>query len=222
MFLPQITPCRREAGRGSPAVEIRAITRPDELEAVARLRYEIYVEELGYAQPSADPGSRTIHEPVDSEGLVLGAFFADGRLLGSIRIAPSEAPGLSSPEIYRWEQRRRSAPGQVFHASKLLVAHEERGSRIGFQLIRAAALAALRLGWRYAFLECYPHLVPLYERIGFQLRAQASDPVFGSVTIMEWDLGDLEHLRRIRSPMLAVLVELLEQGRAVSAIQEVA
>jgi predicted GNAT family N-acyltransferase len=87
-------------------------------------------------------------------------------------------------------------------ASKLIVAADHRGTHLGIELMRTATQMALRRGWRYCFLETYENLVALYERVGFVIRGQSQHPVYGSVTVMEWDMLDVDHLRAVRSPML--------------------
>ena len=40
------------------AIEIRPVANAEELRAVQQQRYAIYIEELGYANPHVDPGTR--------------------------------------------------------------------------------------------------------------------------------------------------------------------
>lgn len=217
IYLPQAptTPDHAPARRApSHEYQIRIVTSDADREAVARLRYEVYVAELGRVQPCADHASRTIHEPLDDEGVVFGAFTPEGRLIGTMRIAPSTAASIESRQMYGWEPREQTFPGAVVHASKLLTDPAFRGSLLGSTLMRVAACEALHRGWRFAFLETYDELVPLYTRVGFVARGSRVDPVYGSVTIMEWDMHDVEHMRRVRSPMLRDLLDLLPERTA--------
>ncbi|MBK8180458.1 MAG: hypothetical protein IPK67_16515 [Planctomycetes bacterium] len=161
---------------------IRTLCTTEEREAAARLRYEVYVAELGRPQPCADHTARTIHEPLDEEGILLGGFDEGDTLVGTFRVAPSNAPSIECREIYGWEARERAFPGAVCHASKLLAAAEYRGTILGITLMREGTREALRRGWRFCFLETYDNLVPLYT--GFVIRARMDDPVYGSVAIM--------------------------------------
>lgn len=186
----------------SAAYELRIARTREELEAVARLRYDVYVEELGRNRAYADHETHTLHEALDAEGIVIGAFTVDGRAVGTIRVSPSTARGHACREIYGWEARETACPAGVVVASKLIVAADHRGTHLGIELMRVATQMALRRGWRYCFLETYENLVALYQRVGFVIRAQTQHPVYGSVMIMEWDMLDVEHLRAVRSPML--------------------
>src|SRR5262245_37915885 len=66
-------------------IEIRRVTAPDELMAVYRQRYAVYVEELKYRQRYANHVTRMVVEPLDTGAHILGAF-EEGVLVGSLRI----------------------------------------------------------------------------------------------------------------------------------------
>ena len=66
------------------AIDIRLPATETEFEAVYRLRYDVYVAELGYSQRYADHVRRRIVEPMDDSASLLGAF--DGSVLvGTLR-----------------------------------------------------------------------------------------------------------------------------------------
>lgn len=185
----------------APAIEIRVVNTPEEREAVARLRYDVYVEELGRNREYADHGARTLHEGLDDASAIIGAFTPAGDAIGTIRITPSTALDPEVRAIYRWESRELACPGAVYVGSKLIVAKEQRGALLGVEIMRAAAREALRRGWRYCFLETYDELVPLYTRMGFVERHAATHPVYGQVRVMEWDMYDIDHMHAVRSPL---------------------
>lgn len=189
------------------AHQTRIVTSPQDREAVARLRYEVYVEELDRNRDYADHEARTLHEKIDDEGLILGAFTAEGRAIGTIRLVQSTAVGNAWRELYQWENREREVPLGVYVASKLIVASDQRGTLLGIEMMRSAAAEAYRRGWRYCFLETYDNLLELYERMGFVVRRRAQHPVYGAVIVMEWDMYDVEHMRSVRSPLLKTFAE---------------
>jgi len=182
----------------------RAVTRSD-LDAVARLRYQVYVAELGRSQPHADHAAQSLLEPLDHSSIVLVAQTEAVEVVGTLRLSSSDAQEIESPEIYGWEERRACFPGAVFLASKFMVAPHLRGTRLGVALILQAAAEARSRGWRFGFLETYDELVPLYRRTGFCMRRSVLDPVYGRVSIMEIDLLDFAHLERVQSPLASVL-----------------
>lgn len=185
--LPEIRPCANAADR----------------HAIARLRYDVYIAEMERSQPSADHEARTIHEPLDARGMLLGAFLPCGRAVGTLRITPAPATDDAAARFYGWDGLDRDELAERCLASKLIVTREHRGSRLGLRLMRAATALGLRAGIRYCHLDTNAHLVAFYEAIGFVASGVREHPLFGSVTVMVWDLYDLEHMRRLRSPLLA-------------------
>lgn len=183
-------------------LDIRIVTTAAERHAVARLRYEVYVAEMGLPQPHADHEARTVCEPLDEEGVVFGAFEPDGRLVATLRLNAASDPRIPYRELYGWDQLDPSTLRECFLGSKLIVDAAHRGSRLSFKVLRAATAERLQNGFRYSFLEAYSYLVPLYEPLGYVALRTAEDPTFGAVTIMRWDMHDLEHMRRVRSPLL--------------------
>ncbi len=188
------------------AFEVRLVRTPADREAIARLRYDVYVEEMGRRQAYADHDTRTIHEPLDDQSFVVGAFRPDGDAIGTLRITPSNAEGIAFREIYNWEERELVFPGQVCLGSKLIVAREHRGTLVSVEVMRLAVHEIFARGWRFCFLDANDHLLPLYTRLGFVARARREHPIYGSVTIMEWDMHDADHARAVRSPFVRDVV----------------
>ena len=194
----------------SPRFDVRVVRTSADRQAVARLRYAVYVEEMGRQQEYADHEARTILEPLDERSLLIGGFTSDGAAMGTLRVTPSVVEGIASREIYGWAARESEFPGQVCLASKLIVAREARGTMASVEMIRLALHEALARNWRFSFLDANDHLVPLYMRLGFVARARREHPIYGSVTIMEWDMHDVDHARAVRSPFAR---DMLAQAR---------
>jgi predicted GNAT family N-acyltransferase len=183
------------------AYDIRFVTTQEDRDAVARLRYEVYVEEMGRTQSAADHARRMVHEALDKEGVVIGAFDAEGNAVGTLRLNASTSRSIAYRELYAWEPREVRHPGQVFLASKLIVTPKLRGGLLSLEIFRVAARVACANGWRFCFLDANAHLIALYTRLGFVARARRTHPLFGEVTIMELDMADIEHARTVRSPL---------------------
>ncbi len=195
----------------TPTCDIRLVNSRTDLESVARLRYEVYVQEMGRSQTFADASTRAVHEPLDHDGIVIGAYLPDGTAIGTLRLNSSASRAIPFREIYGWEDRERQYPGQVFLGSKLIVSPERRGQLLAVELLRRAYREALGRGWRFGFLDANDHLVSLYSRVGFRSLAHGDHPLFGKVTIMELDLHDAEHMRSCRSPLLRDCLDFLSR-----------
>ena len=55
--------------------EVHRCNSPEELEAIARFRYQVFVEELQKPVAYADHNKREIHDPIDDEHDVTANFY---------------------------------------------------------------------------------------------------------------------------------------------------
>ena len=112
---------------------------------------------VGYLAPLANSDARAFWHAVRSEladGRVLLGAYVDGRLVGSVQLAPVPKPnGLHRAEV-----------------QKLLVLREFRGRGIGKALMAAVERKAKELGRWLLVLDTVPAqpAEKLYERIGYR------------------------------------------------------
>jgi len=112
---------------------------------------------VGYLAPLADSDARAFWHAVRSElaeGRVLLGAYVDGRLVGSVQLAPVPKPnGRHRAEV-----------------QKLLVLREFRGRGIGKALMAAVERKAKELGRWLLVLDTVPAqpAEKLYERIGYR------------------------------------------------------
>ena len=95
-------------------IEIKLIDNPQDLQRVFRLRYAVYVEELGAEMAHADHQRREVREPWDKSGDNLGAWI-NGELVGGVRINYGGASDLTeyqnlfnpvNTRLARWKASR--------------------------------------------------------------------------------------------------------------------
>jgi hypothetical protein len=189
---------------------IQAVTPAERREAF-RLRHRICVEELDYTIPGSSP-EEGLREDEDDHALIFLAL--DGsRLAGTVTInrwtdGPLGAATIANHRLASFAERFGRA--SILVGRKWLVAREYRTSPVFFQLVDAALASARAPGQLFAFLNCSPHLVAFYERLGCRRYA----PPFlhedgGEVAVpMGMLLTDHEHLKRIQSPILGLIERL--------------
>jgi hypothetical protein len=193
------------------SIGIRVVETTCQAEAVFRLRYEVYVEELQRVQFYADRAGRMIREALDQDAILLGAFAAE-RALGSLRINYARRSELGEyVDLYQME----SGGVQLANASivtKLVVVPELRGSSLAYRLASEAYRTGLRDGILHNFIDVYPERIPFFERLGYRVHVPlAVHAEFGQVVVMRLDMRDEAHLRRVGSPFLRHL-ELEEKA----------
>jgi predicted GNAT family N-acyltransferase len=197
-------------------LKIHLATDPEELEAIYRLRYRVYVEEMQFLGSVADHERRRVKDEDDAHGQVFAATL-DGKLVGSIRMnfgadAPFSPDHLTT---YRLDRFRDEVPDErMCIGSRLLVEPEHRGGTIPVKIIGASLRHQRERGVDLTFGECQPHLLNLYRNLGFRSYGQTNHPQVGVLVLLVMLLGDHEHLIRLNSPMARFLVDPALTGDA--------
>jgi GNAT superfamily N-acetyltransferase len=192
-------------------LQIRQARTPAELQAVYRLRYEVYVEELGRVQRYADHETRQVVEPLDQTGRVFCAFDAE-RLVGTVRNNFARDSDLGEYEsLYGMASVGANHPRATSITTKLLVIKDYRSSSLGYRLASAAYADGLAAGIEHNFADVYPARVPFFEKLGYRVHLpEVVHPEYGPVIVMRLDLRDEAHLRAVDSPFLRTLLKRIE------------
>jgi hypothetical protein len=195
------------------ALSIRAVETAREAEAVFRLRYEVYVEELNRVQHYADHASRLIREPLDTRANLFAAFDGE-RAVGSVRTNYTRDSSLGEYlSVYQMERLSPELLTDTSITTKLVVSSEYRNTSLGYRLAAATYRSALRDGILFDFIDVYPARIPFFERMGYTVHVpEAVHSEYGSVVVMRLGMRDAEHFRKVGSPFLRYLA--LEQKAA--------
>jgi predicted GNAT family N-acyltransferase len=134
----------------------------DELTAIQRLRYEVYIRELQLPLPGVDHAHQMLCDSLDASALHL-YFGATAKPEGAARINWNEVPrGLEAAlEIDR-------LPRPFAYCSRFCVRENRRGGVAMRSLTLACFAEFHHQRAAVAICHCYPHLRRLYERLGFR------------------------------------------------------
>jgi len=190
----------------------------EQLMAVARLRYRVYVEEMGRAEPHADHSTRTVIDPDDQRAIVLAAFDADGEATGTVRyqafadLASDDIDfhGFATMPVYL--QHRSSL------TAKLITDSRHRRGLLTSRLMLGIFHAGYECLGRINFINCNPPLDRFFARFGFVAMGEPKDhPLYGMVYIMMLPMADLAFFEAINSPFASLLRELGSDDAAAQA-----
>jgi hypothetical protein len=188
------------------AIEIRRAQTKSDFEAVFRLRYEVYVEELGRVQRYADHQARTIVEPLDASGRIFCAV-ENGTLVGTLRTNYARDSVAEYEWLYSMSAVGDDHPQATSVSTKLLVVPKYRNSTLGYRLAAAGYAANLAAGIEHDFADVYPARVPFFTRLGYRVhKDRVEHPEYGNVIVMRLGMRDEEHLRLVKSPFLQHLM----------------
>lgn len=184
-------------------IEIQHAQSPEDLEAIYRFRYAIYVEEMGKPMPGADHDRRLLHDALDARSTQLIAR-KDGELAGVIRITWGR-DGLPETfvEWYGLRRFRDFAREQISFTGRLMVAQKFRRSAAAIRLACEAYRLGRLSGISLDLIHTTRPLVPFFERLGHRRYAsEFLDPDLGPRTPLVLALCDVAHLQRCRSPFM--------------------
>ncbi len=182
--------------------DIRPALTPDDLLAVYRFRYSVYVEEMGRAQKYADHNAKIITDPLDVPAAHVLAAWEAGEVVGTVRYN-----FLRSSDIGEYAEQYAIAglaPDLLAATSittRLMVHPRHRRTTLATRLACEAYRRALDCGTLLDFIDCNAHLVEYFAGLGYRPhRTDFVHPEYGAVTVMRLDLTDRPHLESVRSP----------------------
>ena len=195
-----------------------------EREAIYRLRYEIYVEEMHVFNDIADHERRMLYGENDNNAWLMYAKIGD-ELIGSLRLNLGKY-GCFSDELedtYDLQRFRKAIDDdQLLVLTRFMVRKAYRGSQISYRMIEEVAEICKREKIEVAVCDCQPHLVRYYQRMGFRSYACPvyNDAAFGIMIPLAFVIRDLPYLDDIRSPLRSALEQPVPDPEYVTAVAD--
>ncbi len=179
---------------------LRQAASPADRDAVFRLRYRIYVEEMGY-DFGATPDQRLPDNPPRNNRLLMAE--QEGDLVGTLAIDwGGDLPfGAEDREVYQLDRFLAVVPPERLQiVTRFMSTPEARAGQVPELLLDAMLRFALEQGVAAIFLDCRPHLINAYMRLGFRPYAPtASHPIPGILVPLVLLLDGHAHLLKVRS-----------------------
>lgn len=190
-------------------MEIREALSEEDKFAVYRLRYEVYVEELGRHEPYADHEKRILTDPHDNTARILGAW--EGvKLIGTLRNNATCNPNYAASEEFQQDYVNYDVPSVlcaedhcVSFSSKFMIHQEWRNSLGGLLLIKSNYRYVAQNGISFDFIDCQPDLMHFYRRFGYReyYSGEFQSPYYGIAYPMVASVRDREYFELIKSPL---------------------
>lgn len=190
------------------ALTIRPIDSAQELEGVAQLRYQVYVNELGRRPIGIDDDLQRLVDPEDAYSIVLAAFDGE-KMVGTFRITPVDQLGDDSSwrELYD-NGKFPVEPQQQYIFSRMIATNDYRDKGLASVFFKAAFDNIRQAGGELAFLHCPSHLVSLYEVMGFRrYKSGFTHEEAGFRVPMVMITGDWGHFEAVKSPLLSQVMQ---------------
>jgi predicted GNAT family N-acyltransferase len=175
----------------------------EEIHASYQLRYKVYVEGMGRLKDKGDHAHKELRDDLDKSARALIAVKA-GIVIGTLRLFwGGDAPfNQSLKDAYHLNSFMQIlGENKICIIERLMVEEAHRGSPIALQLYRAAWFFVVEHGIELVLLDCEPHHLNSYLKLGFRPFTDTySYPGIGLVIPMMFLPGDHEHLRQVNSP----------------------
>jgi hypothetical protein len=194
---------RRREGGVVNAQRIAVAESTDLRESLFAFRYQVYGQELEARLPAAVVEAGRFQDELDEHGTNYAALEGTA-VVGSLRVvaAPHLSPAIRSRYSID-EALKTFRLDEIVLAGRLAVAPHRRHGGLMLRMMATAYAEWRSRGVRLVFSDCSPHLLSLYESLGYVQHGEPFvDPVFGPKRPIVWALGDLERMTAIASPML--------------------
>ena len=183
-------------------LDIRPVKTPVELAAVGRLRYDVFVREMGRRPDGSDDEQALQVDPEDALSTIYAAFDGDAAV-ACLRMTPMHQlpPDSAWRELY---QTTRFPVPEIQQAmlSRMVVRSDLRATQLAPQLLAAAYDAFRAEGGELIFLRCVANMVPLYEVMGWRRYKDGSvDSDLGFALPMVMIAGDWTYFDAVKSPL---------------------
>jgi len=197
----------------------------DEKRAVYRLRYDVYVEEMGRYRGAADHANRLFSEPEDEYSRIFYAL-EDGEVVATARLTwGGDAPfPQRQVEQYQLEPFLAELPREVMAVGeRAMVVPCLRGSDVLLRMMGESSRFVNEKRIQVVFGACEPHLLNLYLGLGHRTysRRNINGPEAGYLIPILSLPEDAAHLRRLDSPLLEYLKDFGDDARVPDGVEQI-
>jgi hypothetical protein len=188
---------------------IKRVETDDELLEVAKLRYRVYVQEMGRQLRYADHKREIVLEPLDHTARILAAFDREGRAKATVRTNLGFESGFGHyRELYNLEICGPFYPDQVSITTRLLVEAQFRSTPLPLRLVRRLFEEGYSRGICFDFIDCGKPLVPFFQKLGHrQLLPNIDHPEFGEMVPLMLVVRDRPYFESLGSPFAKLVQE---------------
>jgi N-acyl-L-homoserine lactone synthetase len=170
---------------------------------VRKLRYEVYVEELGFDPPGTDHSAQTISDELDEYSTTFALLDQHGQISGTVRCTRlSDVPNKTA-FIERFGAQSfvdHFGTDAIASTSRFMFSPGHRRNSDILKLVSQSIKFGLEHGVRFNFGDTNPFLLDYFERLGYRRYASpVNDPIFGFHVPIVMVIRDLEYMGEVGS-----------------------
>jgi predicted GNAT family N-acyltransferase len=184
-------------------IQVYVASTPDEMLALERFRYDIYINELMDPLPWADHHSKRLIDPLDAGSVHLYTVGQDGGISGCGRLHFNRSLPGDLAEKLQLGHFLKQYHRPVAYMSRLMTAAAKRNTALAARLMCAMYEYIRERGCALGICHCNPRLSPLYLKAGLhKLDQKYIDPYVGEHDALVLLIEDEDHFRNLGSIFL--------------------
>ncbi|OZH52764.1 hypothetical protein AFK68_22225 [Hydrocoleum sp. CS-953] len=202
-------------------LQIRLAQTPEEREEVFKLRYQVYVEELGkwenFTNYKPNHKQKKVEDSLDLSANLFVAF-NNYELFGTVRC--NYAKNLDSDSDYYSKLYKISetvGDANILYTSIggiFMVKGYVRGKLIALRIAQAYYKKLLLDEIKFDFIDALPYLVPFFEKLGYQTIGKINYSIYDIRILMVLNILNIPHLEKVKSPLQRVYRNWLKSQNA--------
>lgn len=185
-------------------IEIKLAETPEEKDAIFRLRYKIYVEEMKISL-HADHEQRKIVDFLDKNG---NLFYAktNGDIVATGRVNFGKDSPLELESEYEMERFGEYYPNKVSTTTRFMIEPEYRGSTVASRLIKELYNFGQQGGTEFDFINISPNNYQFYRHMGYREYAKNfHHEAWGECIPLVLVMNDAKYLTHCKSPFSRIV-----------------
>lgn len=182
----------------------RVVASEDDMAAVARLRYEVYIAEQGKPYAKANHETRMWSDELDKESAIV-MVSCGGECVGTVRACWFSDPLVVARyhDVFPQSDYPDVLPQHICVCSRLAVRPEERNTAVRNLLFCSIFDLGVARGTRICFATCAAPLLRVFRKYGFrEVAPPYVDVDVGLLHRLALDIEDRAYLASIKSPFL--------------------
>jgi CRP-like cAMP-binding protein len=186
-------------------MSVRIAESEEDRQRIYRFRYSVMVRELHGNPPGRDDDRCIVKSPMDDSSTIL-YLGSDAEIMGTVRLSFARVTS-TPPRLYEAFQLNlfdEFSDADLSMTSAWAVAARWRDSPALAILLGAAFKMCLERKIRFDFSHCAPAQLRLFQRLGYRRYGPNFTDESGLRVPMVMLLDDLQHLRKVKSPLFRI------------------
>ncbi|MDF2572953.1 MAG: putative transcriptional regulator, Crp/Fnr family, partial [Sporomusa sp.] len=188
-------------------LQVRIATSQQEKREIYKLRYQVYVQEMGKPLGSIFNKKKQIFDAMDDRSILIYVQ-AGSEIAATLRLTIASAGDYPSDLAETFQMHKIKAVSEDLSnthfglATKIAAKPHYRSSPAFYLMLVESYRLLSNQKATFCFGGCNPAVVPLYERIGFRrFTSNFTDLGYGLLIPLVMVIQDIEHMKVIKSPI---------------------